>query len=95
MTPSPIIELNRAVAIAMADGPLKGLALLDQTNLSEELSDYYLFHAARADLLRRAGRMSGARDAYTQALKLCLNAKEQAFLNRRLMQVTEALELDD
>jgi len=95
MTPSPIIELNRAVAIAMADGPLKGLALLDQTNLSQELSDYYLFHAARADLLRRAGRMNYARDAYMQALKLCLNTKEQDFLNRRLMEVSEALELDD
>src|SRR5205807_10328570 len=68
MTPSPIIELNRAVAIAMADGPLQGLALLNQTNLSKELSDYYLFHAARADLLRRAGRMHSARDAYEQAL---------------------------
>lgn len=95
MTPSPIIELNRAVAIAMADGPLKGLALLDQTSLHEELSDYYLFHAARADLLRRAGRMGKAQEAYSQALKLCLNATERAFLNRRLMEVTEALEADD
>ena len=94
MTPSPIIELNRAVAIAMADGPLKGLALLDQTDLSQELSDYYLFHAARADLLRRAGRMHKAQDAYTQALTLCLNAKEQAFLNRRLAEVTQHIEED-
>ena len=95
MTPSPIIELNRAVAIAMADGPLQGLAQLNQTNLSKELSDYYLFHAARADLLRRAGRMHDARDAYMQALKLCLNAKEQAFLNRRLAEVTQSLEMGD
>ena len=95
MTPSPIIELNRAVAIAMADGPLQGLALLDRTNLSKELNDYYLFHAARADLLRRAGRMHDAQDAYTQALKLCLNAKEQAFLNRRLAEVTQSLEMED
>jgi RNA polymerase sigma-70 factor (ECF subfamily) len=95
MTPSPIIELNRAVAIAMADGPLKGLALLDQTVLSKELSDYYLFHAARADLLRRAGRMHSARDAYMQALKLCLNTKEQAFLNRRLAEVTQSLDKGD
>ena len=96
MTPSPIIELNRAVAIAMADGPLKGLALLDQTDITQELSDYYLYHAARADLLRRAGSMRKAQDAYTQALKLCLNEKEQAFLNRRLFcKLTEALELDD
>ncbi len=95
MTPSPIIELNRAVAIAMADGPLKGLALLNQTSLSQELSDYYLFHAARADLLRQAGRMRSARDEYMQALKLCLNAKEQAFLNRRLKEVTQSLEMED
>jgi RNA polymerase sigma-70 factor, ECF subfamily len=94
MTPSPIIELNRAVAIAMADGPLQGLALLDQTNLKKELSDYYLFHAARADLLRRAGRMDDARDAYTQALKLCLNERERAFLNDRLVEVTQDIELE-
>ncbi len=95
MTPSPIVELNRAVAIAMADGPLQGLALLDRTNLSNELSDYYLFHAARADLLRRAGHMRDARDAYTQALTLCLNARERAFLNRRLAEVTQRLETGD
>jgi len=95
MTPSPIVELNRAVAIAMADGPLQGIALLDRTNLSKELSDYYLFHAARADLLRRAGHMRDARDAYTQALKLCLNAREQVFLNRRLIEITQHLEMGD
>jgi RNA polymerase sigma-70 factor (ECF subfamily) len=95
MTPSPIIELNRAVAIAMADGPLKGLVLLDQKKLNEELHDYYLFHAARADLLRRAGRMRDARVAYSQALKLCLNTKEQAFFTRRLVEVTEAMEMGD
>ena len=94
MTPSPIIELNRAVAIAMADGPLQGLALLDQTILKKELSDYYLFHAARADLLRRAGRMNDARDAYTQALKLCLNERERAFLHHRLTEVTQHIELE-
>ncbi|HYB00377.1 MAG TPA: RNA polymerase sigma factor [Ktedonobacteraceae bacterium] len=94
MTLSPIIELNRAVAVAMADGPLKGLALLNQVSLSEELSDYYLYHAARADLLRRAGRLRPARDAYAQALKMCLNEKERAFLNRRLREVGEALEKD-
>jgi RNA polymerase sigma-70 factor (ECF subfamily) len=89
MSPSPVVELNRAVAIAMADGPLQGLALIDRTNLVKELSDYYLFHAARADLLRRAGRMHDARDAYTQALKLCQNEREQAFLNQRLEEVTQ------
>ncbi len=94
MTPSPIIELNRAVAIAMADGPLQGLALLDRSSLSKELSDYYLFHAARADLLRRAGRMNDARDAYTQALKLCLNERERTFLHHRLREVTQDIEED-
>ena len=95
MGPSPIVELNRAVAIAMADGPLQGLALLDRTNLSKELSDYYLFHAARADLLRRAGRLRDARNAYMQALKLCLNEREQAFLNHRLTQVTQHISMDN
>jgi RNA polymerase sigma-70 factor (ECF subfamily) len=95
MTPSPIVELNRAVAIAMADGPLQGLALLDRTNLGKELSDYYLFHAARADLLRRAGRMRDARDAYTQALKHCLNERERTFLNHRLTEVTQHISIED
>lgn len=88
MTPSPVIELNRAVAIAMADGPLRGLALLDQPALGKTLRDYHLFHAARADLLRRAGRFDQARDAYLLALKLCQNERERAFLRRRLAEVT-------
>lgn len=89
MTPSPVIELNRAVALAMADGPLKGLKLLDQPVLKQQLSDYYLFHAARADLLRRVGRMNDAGDAYTLALNLCQNERERAFLLRRLQEVSE------
>src|SRR5215469_8199102 len=92
MTPSPVIELNRAVALAMADGPLQGLKLLDQPILKQELSDYYLFHAARADLLRRVGRMGDAREAYTLALNLCQNERERAFLRRRLLEVSEAEE---
>ncbi len=88
MTPSPVIELNRAVALAMADGPLKGLKLLDQPILQKELSDYYLFHAARADLLRRAGRLHDARNAYTQALVLCQNERERTFLRSRLVEVS-------
>jgi RNA polymerase sigma-70 factor (ECF subfamily) len=95
MTPSPIVELNRAVAVAMADGPLQGLALLDRTNLKEELSDYYLFHAARADLLRRARRMRDAREAYSQALNLCHNERERAFLNRRLKEVIQQISMED
>ena len=89
MTPSPVIELNRAVAIAMADGPMRGLKLLDQPILKKELDDYYLFHAARADLLRRLGRMPDARDAYTLALTLCQNERERSFLHRRLAEVSE------
>ena len=89
MTPSPVIELNRAVAIAMADGPLQGLKLLERSTLEKELSDYYLFHAARADLLRRAGRMSDARNAYTVALNLCHNERECAFLRRRQAEVSQ------
>ncbi len=88
MIPSPVIELNRIVAIAMADGPLRGLALLEQPELIEELSTYHLFHATRADLLRRAGRLQEASSAYTQALKLCQNEKERAFLQRRLVEVS-------
>ncbi len=89
MTPSPVIELNRAVAVAMADGPLQGLALLDRPELRKALNEYYLFHAARADLLRRAGRPSEASSAYEQALGLCHNERERAFLNRRLVEVSQ------
>ena len=95
LTPSPIIELNRAVAIAMADGPLRGLALLEQDILKQELSDYYLFYAARADLHRRAGQWQNARDAYIQAHTLCQNERERAFLQRRLQEVTVQLSMND
>ncbi len=88
MMPSPVIELNRAVAIAMADGPLPGLAVLNQPELEKELHDYYLFHAARADLLRRAGRLDEAAVAYVRALELCQNERERAFLRRRLNEVS-------
>src|SRR5947209_2958335 len=88
MTPSPVIELNRAVAVAMADGSLRGLALLNSPELEKALSEYYLFHSARADLLRRAGRLDEASRAYAQALDLCQNEKERAFLNRRLVEVS-------
>ena len=88
MMPSPIVELNRAVAVAMADGPLRGLALLNRLELELALRDYYLFHAARADLLRRAGRMNEATVSYSQALRLCQNERERAFLRRRLAEVS-------
>ena len=88
MTPSPVIELNRVVAVAMADGPLRGLALLDRPALGWALRDYHLFHATRADLLRRAGRLDEASQAYIQALRLCHNERERAFLQRRLEEVS-------
>jgi RNA polymerase sigma-70 factor (ECF subfamily) len=88
MTPSPVIELNRVVAIAMADGPLCGLALLDRPEMQKALNDYYLFHAARADLLRRAGKLKEAGDAYGCALDLCQNEVECSFLKSRLVEVS-------
>jgi RNA polymerase sigma-70 factor (ECF subfamily) len=81
--PSPVIELNRAVAIAMADGLEQGLALLDTIHLP----GYHLLPAARADLLRRLGRHAEAAAAYRQALALVTNAAERQFLERRLVEV--------
>lgn len=81
--PSPIIALNHAVAVAMAEGPAAGLALMERI----ELPAYHLWHAARADLLRRLGRRDEAADAYQTALTLATNAAERAFLERRLGEV--------
>ncbi len=80
--PSPVVDLNRAVAVAMADGPSAGLPLIEA--LGGELDDYHLFHAARADLLRRLGRADEAADAYRRALSLATNSAERTFLARRL-----------
>jgi RNA polymerase sigma-70 factor (ECF subfamily) len=85
MTPSPIVELNRAVAIAMADGPQAGLPLVDA--LAPDLDGYHLLHSARADLLRRLGRRDEAAAAYRRALELATNPQERAFLERRLGEV--------
>ena len=82
MWPSPVIELNRAVAVAMADGPDAGLALMEP--LADELERYHLFHAARADLLRRSGRSHKAELAYRRALDLVTNPVERKYLQRRL-----------
>ncbi len=84
MQPSPIVELNRAVAVAMADGPEHGLALIDRI----ELPGYHLLHAARADLLRRLERRDEAAEAYRTALSLEMNAAERAFLESRLSALT-------
>ncbi len=91
MNPSVVIELNRAVAIAMADGPGAGMAILDDLEREGSLDSYYLFHAARADLLRRMGWLQEAHDAYTEALALCQNAVEQSFMRRRLTQLEHDL----
>src|SRR5256885_8715551 len=88
-SPSPIVELNGAVAVAMAEGFAKGLALIDQLGSSKELEGYYLFHAARADLLRRLNRPSEAAQAYRRALSLATNRVEQGYLKRRLQQVSQ------
>ena len=89
ISPSPIVELNGAVAVAMAEGFAKGLALIDQLGSSKELDGYYLFHAARADLLRRLNRPSEAAPAYRRALTLATNRVEQGYLQRRLQQVSQ------
>jgi RNA polymerase sigma-70 factor (ECF subfamily) len=84
--PGPVVGLNRAVAVAMRDGPAAGLALVKP--LAEGvLQQYHLAHAARADLCRRLGDLAGARDAYGRALALAKQEPEQRFLRRRLAQV--------
>ena len=82
--PSPVVALNRAVAVAMRDGPETGLALLDGLLADGGLDGYYLAQAARADLCRRAGRVEEARAAYRAALALCQQGAQRAFLEKRL-----------
>jgi RNA polymerase sigma-70 factor (ECF subfamily) len=82
--PSPIVELNRAVAVAMRDGPEAGLKLIDEILARGELSDYHLAHAARAELCRRLNRTSDAKAAYERALTLARQDPEKRFLQRRL-----------
>jgi RNA polymerase sigma-70 factor (ECF subfamily) len=82
--PSPVVELNQAVAVAMTDGPALGLAMVDALAAEGRLHDYVYLHATRADLLRRLGRRSEAAEAYEQALHLSTNATERRFLERRL-----------
>jgi RNA polymerase sigma-70 factor, ECF subfamily len=87
--PSPIVELNRAAAVAMRDGPAAGLALIDAILARGDLADYHLAHAARADLCRRLGRTTDARDAYQRALQLTRQEPERRFLERRLEELPE------
>jgi RNA polymerase sigma-70 factor (ECF subfamily) len=83
---SPVVALNRAVALAMADGPARGLAEMDA--LGDALDGYHLLHAARADLLRRLGRRDEAAAAYRRAHALAAQASERRFLERRLAELS-------
>jgi RNA polymerase sigma-70 factor (ECF subfamily) len=89
LDPSPIVELNRAVAIAMRDGPHAGLELIDKLISTGDLEDYNLIYAARADLCRRLGKRREARDAYKQALKLSRQEPERRFYERRLAELVD------
>lgn len=82
MTPSLVVEVNRAVAVAMARGAQAGLQLL--LRLRSQADGYYPYHAVRADLLRRTNQREAAADAYTRALALCGNSAERTYLQRRL-----------
>jgi len=91
--PSPVVELNRAAAVAMAEGPSKGLALIDALEAKGELAGYHLLPAARADLLRRESRWREAAEAYRQALGLVANDPERRYLMRRLAEVEQRASL--
>jgi RNA polymerase sigma-70 factor (ECF subfamily) len=85
--PSPVVELNRAAAVAMRDGPAAGLALIDAILARGDLEDYQLAHSARADLYRRLGRTAEARAAYRRALSLTRQEPERRLLERRLREL--------
>lgn len=87
--PSPVIELNRAVAVAMRDGPTAGLALIDAILARGDLSEYHLAHAARADMCRRLGQTAQARASYQRAVELARQEPERRFLERRLAELPD------
>ena len=87
-SPTPVVALNHAVAVAMSTGLAQGLAMIDELGASGELDGYYLFHAARADILRRLGNCTEAAAAYHRALALATNQVERNYLSRRLREVT-------
>jgi RNA polymerase sigma-70 factor (ECF subfamily) len=89
LQPSPIVSLNRAVAVAMVDGPRPALALIDSLASAGDLDGYHLLHAARADLLRRAGSSVEAAESYARALALVTNDSERRFLERRLRELQQ------
>lgn len=88
LVPTPIVALNRAVAVAMADGPAAGLALVDELESSGQLTEYYLLPATRADLLRRLDRRDAAAESYRRALDLVTTGPERRYLARRLAEVS-------
>ena len=88
--PSPVVELNRAVAVAMRSGPEAGLALIEELLTSDDLARHHPAHAARADLLRRLGRRDEAAAAYRRAIELVRQDPERRFLERRLAEVTSS-----
>ena len=87
--PSPVVELNRAAAVAMRDGPLAGLTLIDAILARGDLADYHLAHSARADLCRRLGRTSRPAPPTTRALELTRQEPERRFLERRLQELPD------
>jgi RNA polymerase sigma-70 factor (ECF subfamily) len=87
--PSPVVELNRAVAVAMRDGPAAGLTLIDTILARGDLENYHLAHAARADLCRRLGRTKEAQASYKRALSLTQQEPERRFLEKRLNELHE------
>jgi RNA polymerase sigma-70 factor (ECF subfamily) len=89
INPSPVVEINRAVALAMAEGPQVGLQRLDDLEGQEQLEEYPAFHAARADLLRRLGRIETAREAYRKAAQMTENQVERRYFERRLRDLND------
>jgi RNA polymerase sigma-70 factor (ECF subfamily) len=87
LTPSAVVALNHAAAVAMSEGLEVGLRLVESAGATGRLNNYFLFHAARADLLRRLGRREEARTAYARALELTKNEVEQKYLTRRLTEI--------
>ena len=90
-SPSPVIELNRAVAVSMCDGPVAALSIVDGLLQEERMARYHLTHAAKADFLRQLGRTDEARQSYQTALSLCQQAPEQAFLRKRLAELGDQI----
>jgi len=87
--PSPVVALNRAVAVAMAEGPERGLALMEELEAGSDLQNYHLLHAAKADMQRRLGRFAEAAQEYEKALGLVTNESERKFLEKRFKEVTK------